>query len=91
MSEEGDECIHLVYLYNTDDVSGNSINYQLVSHGHAWVTLTSELSVSTEKLDDVLIEQNKTGEKLFCGSKCHKLFRFSFMSCIIVRCMATPT
>ncbi len=55
--------VYEVYLYNTSDPSGVSINYQLVSLGHTWVSPLSQLDVvDLSSFEELADEQGKLGK-----------------------------
>ena len=56
VGELGEESVLLVYLYDKSEISGESINTQLVAKGHAWL---STLRDTVEKSDPTALEQNQ--------------------------------
>ena len=56
VGELGEESKMLVYLYDKSDISGESINTQLVAKGHAWL---STLRDAVERSDPTELEQNQ--------------------------------
>ena len=61
-SYDGRRPVYKVYLYNTNDESGESINYKLVSLGHAWVSATTELDVNPDSYDEMADQQDQLGK-----------------------------
>ena len=79
---EGDKTIHLVYLYNpAAEHPTRSINAALVSQGHAWLSPTSELDLTTEDYDGLAEQQEKLGGSL------HESYLDSKYSCSKKHCI----
>ena len=56
VGELGEEGVLLIYLYDKSDISGESINTQLVAKGYAWL---STLRDAVENSDPAALEQNQ--------------------------------